>query len=286
VGRVWRACDAEIEGEIRQAWGVAVAIGSIGLAACGGNLLAARRLRVLPCRYVWRSTGGERWRLHGATGSGRAGVLIDPECDLMKMLRGDLLANVLDGGDGLAGGVVDGLSAGVDAGKIAGVCDCFGPRQKIRRLICVKTAAFLLIEKDDGVGGEVLPLRGGDGSCGILCSKRSGCRASPFRLCNFGVGLAVGQYEEAEAAVEQSVALALPTVSVRAGRVREPVSGEGEVASQCRKGGITGIVVAVEADGILCRRTLLCTGDCGEKKKSRKECRKSSHREGSKSASN
>jgi len=37
----------------------------------------------------------------------------------MEVLRGDLLTDILDCGDGLAWGVVDGLSAGVGSGKIA-----------------------------------------------------------------------------------------------------------------------------------------------------------------------
>ncbi len=72
----------------------------------------------------------------------------------MEVLRGDELADVLDGGDGFAGGVVDGLAAGVDAGEIAGVGDGFGPCQEIGGLIVGEASAFFLIEKEDGVGGK------------------------------------------------------------------------------------------------------------------------------------
>ena len=50
----------------------------------------------------------------------------------MEMLRGDEFADVLNGGDGFAGGVIDGLAAGVDAREIAGVGDGLGPREEIR----------------------------------------------------------------------------------------------------------------------------------------------------------
>ena len=56
---------------------------------------------------------------------------------------------------------------------------------------------------------------------------------------------------EAEAIVEESVALAQPAVLVLTGRIGEPVAGEGEVASQCGQCIVAGIVVAVEADWLL-----------------------------------
>ncbi len=96
------------------------------------------------------------------------------------MLGGDLFADVLDGGDGLAGGVVDGLTAGIDAGEITGVRDGLGPGEKVGGLVCVEAAAFLLVEKDDGASREVFALRCGDRCCGVLFSQGGG--AVPPRL--------------------------------------------------------------------------------------------------------
>ena len=96
------------------------------------------------------------------------------------MLGGDLLADVLDGGDGLAGSVVDGLAAGVDAGKIAGVRDCLGPGEQVGGLLGGEAAALFLIEKEDGVGGEVFALCRGDGGCCVLLlqGRRAWCRSA------------------------------------------------------------------------------------------------------------
>ena len=109
----------------------------------------------------------------GAAVGGWAGVLVDPEGDLVEMLRGDEFADVLDGGDGFAGGVVDGLAAGVDAGEIVCVGDGFGPGEEVGGLVVVEAAAFFLIEKEDGVGGEVFALGGGDGCGGVFVLRAS-----------------------------------------------------------------------------------------------------------------
>ena len=175
------------------------------------------------------------------------------------MLGGDLLADVLDGGDGLAGAVVDGLAAGVDAGEIAGVRDGLGPGEKIGGLVVVEAAAFFLIEKDDGVGGEVFALGGGDGCCGVFFAERSWGGAGSLCLFDLGVEFAVGQDQKAEVVMQENVAFALPAVLVLAGRVGEPVAGEGEVPAQGGQGVVAGIVVAVEADWVLRRPG----GGCG-----------------------
>ena len=65
--------------------------------------------------------------------------------------------------------------------------------------------------------------------------------------------LAVGQHKEAEAVAQKNVALADPAVLVLAGRVGEPVAGEGEVLPQGGQRVVAGIVVAVEADRALGR---------------------------------
>jgi hypothetical protein len=54
------------------------------------------------------------------------------------MLRGNHLPDVLDRGDGLAWGIVDRLSTGVNAREISGVRNGFGPGEKVGRLICIE----------------------------------------------------------------------------------------------------------------------------------------------------
>ena len=109
------------------------------------DLGAARGLGVLPRNDVGRAVGGDGWRVERAAAGGWAGVLIDPEGDLVEVLRGDEFADVLDGGDGFAGGVVDGLATGVDAGEEVRVGDGFSPCKEVGRLIFVEAAAFFLI---------------------------------------------------------------------------------------------------------------------------------------------
>ena len=143
-------------------------------------------------------------------------------------------------------------------------------------MICVEAAAFFLIEKDDGVGGEVFATCGCDGSGGVLCAESGGSGAGPFGAGDLGVGFAVSEDEEAETGAEECVALADPTIVVCAGRIGEPVSGDVEVLTQRGKGAIAGVVVAIEAEGILRCCVLLRLRDllraccCDEKEKSKK----------------
>ena len=82
-------------------------------------MISGRRggLSILPSRDVGCAVGGDGWWVESAAVGGWAAVLIDPESDLVEVLGGGELADVLDGGDGFARGVVDGLAAGVDAGE-------------------------------------------------------------------------------------------------------------------------------------------------------------------------
>ncbi len=104
--------------KVGEVGGVAVAVGGVGFGAGVGDLVAAGGLGVLPGGDVGGSAGGDRGWVEGAAVGGWAGVLVDPEGDRVEVLGGDLFADVLDGGDGLAGGVGDGLAADVDAGEI------------------------------------------------------------------------------------------------------------------------------------------------------------------------
>src|SRR5271170_1053287 len=139
----------------------------------------------------------------------------------------DLFANVLDSGNGFAGAVVDGLAAGIDTREEARVRNCFGPREKVGRLICVEAASLLLIEKEDGAGGEVFPLCGCNCCCCVPSSQNCCRGAATFRARNLGVSLAIGEDKETEVVAQESIALAHPAVVVLAGRVGEPVAGKG-----------------------------------------------------------
>jgi hypothetical protein len=204
------------------------------------------------------------------------------------MFGGDLLADVLHRGDGLAGAIVDWLSTGVDAGEIAGVRDCLGPREKIAGLIRVEAAALLLIEINDGVVGEVFTACGGNRGCGIFCPERGRRGAGSLCLFYLGVEFAVRENKEPEVIVEESIAFAPPAVLVLSGRIGEPVAGKGKVPSQCRQGVVAGVVVAVESDGILCRpgrsvadgrrRGWLGAASGGQEKESGERSRQESHK--------
>ena len=71
---------------------------------------------------------------------------------LVEMLGGNVAADVLRRGDGVAVALVDGLTAGVDAGTKAGASDGFGPSQTDNRLLGRQTSAFFLIEKENRCG--------------------------------------------------------------------------------------------------------------------------------------
>ena len=129
--------------------------------------------------------------------------------------------------------------------------DRFGPCEEVGGLVVVEAAAFFLIEKDDGVSGEVFALSCGDGDGCVFGSKGGGRGAVAFGAGNFGVGFSVGKDEEAEVISEEDVALAEPRIVMRAGGIGEPVSGEGEVAAESGECGVSGVLVAVKADEVL-----------------------------------
>ena len=179
----------------------------------------------------------------------------------VKVFGGDLLADVLDGGDCCAGVIGDGLAAGVDAGEIGRRGDGFGPCQEVGGLLREKSAAFFLVEEDDGVGWEVFALGGGDSEGGVWLAEGFWGGAAAFGVEDFGVEAAVEEDEEAEVAAQEGVALAPPGVGGCAGRVVEPVAGPGEALAQGGKRGVAGVVIRVEAEmlgGLLGARDGCC----------------------------
>ena len=251
VGWVGAGGYAEVEHDAGDAGSVAVVVGSVGFGAGGGDLFAAGGLGVLPRSDVGSAAGGEWRRLESAAVGRWAGVLVNPERDLVEMSGGDEFADVLNGSDGLAGGVVDGLTTGVDAGKVAGSGYGFRPAEEVSGLVGGEATAFFLVQKENGVSGEVFSRGGGDGSGRVFGAKCGWRGAVAFGSTDFRVGFAVGEDEEAEAIAKEGFALAGPGVVVRAGRVGEPVSGEGEVAAEGGKSVVAGIFVAVKADRVL-----------------------------------
>ena len=87
----------------------------------------------------------------------------------------------------------------------------------------------------------------GDGSVGAREVCRRG--AVLLRAENLGVEPAVGQHQESPAVLLEELALAQPGVAVRAGRVGEPVAGEGEAAAHGDHRSVAGVLIAVKADG-------------------------------------
>ena len=201
-------------------------------------------------RVPLRLGGGGR---QDAAGCGWAGVLDDPERDGVQVAVSDAGANVLNRGDGDgfavgAAAVGDGLATGVYAGEEGGLCNGLGPRQQVVGLFGEQAAALFLVEEEDCAGRKALALGCGDGGGGVLASE---CGR---RLAIFGgagqlrVETAIGEDQEAEAVAQQKVALAKPGVLRLAGRVGEPVSGEGEELAQFGQRGVAGVDVAVEAE--------------------------------------
>ena len=168
----------------------------------------------------------------------------------MKVASGDLLLDVLRGGDGCAGAVGDGLAADVGTGTEAGGGEGFGPGEEVGGLFGGQQAAsFFLVEKDEGVGWEAFALGGCcGGECVFLALGGGSLRGALRGRLDLGFGAAVGEDEEAEALGEQRGPLAGPGVVSRAGWVGEPEAGEVEVTAQGGEGGVAGVEVAVEAD--------------------------------------
>jgi len=210
-------------------------------------------LRKLPCGVVGCAAECDRGRLEDAAGRGRAGILGDPEGDGVEVAGVDAGTNVLNCGDGYwltvgATAIGDGLAAGVDAGEISGARDGFGPCEEVVGLFGEQASALFLVEEEDGAGGEALADGGGDGGGGVGVGERGGGAVAKGCVGQFGVEAAVGDDEEAEAGAEERFALAEPGVVGSAGRVGEPVSGEGEALAQVGEGGVAGVVVAVESE--------------------------------------
>ena len=234
--------------EIGEVGGVTVAVGGVGFSAGVGDFGAAGGLGVLPCGYVRGSGGGDVGRVEGAAVGGWAGVLVDEEGYGVEVLGGDLFADVLGGGDGLARGVGDGLAADVGSGEEGRAGDGFGPGEEIGGLCGFEATAFLLVEEEDGAGGEVLALGGGyRGGC-VFLAEGGGGGSGLLGLVDLDFETAVVEDEEAEVVAEEDVALASPCVLTLAGWVAEPVAGEGEVLAEGGKSGVAGVVVAVEPD--------------------------------------
>ncbi len=160
----------------------------------------------------------------------------------------DLLTDVFDGGDLFPRTVGDGLAARVEAGAVVVEGHGLGPAKDVGGLLGQHAATLFLVEKEDGVRGEVFMSSGGDG-CGCIAATEF------FRLDadflsgkDLGVELAVGEDEEAPSLADEELALAEPGVGGFFRRWGEPVAGEGEGAVEDGHGGVAGIVVAVEAE--------------------------------------
>jgi hypothetical protein len=75
----------------------------------------------------------------------------------------------------------------------------------------------------------VLALCCGDGGGGILFAEGFGDGSAAFCFKDLGVEATAEEDEKAEVVAQKGVAFAAPCVGGLAGRVVEPVAGEGEV---------------------------------------------------------
>src|SRR3954466_6050166 len=104
----------------------------------------------------------------------------------MQVPGGDLLADVLDGGDGDGTAAVVltfiyWLAARVDAGPVAASANCLSPREQVAGLFGEHPATLLLVKEEDGAGWEALAARGGDGRGCVGTAE--GLGLGPLLLC-------------------------------------------------------------------------------------------------------
>ena len=170
--------------------------------------------------------------MQGAAVGRWAGVLVDEEGDGMEVSGGYLFADVLGSGNCFAGVVGNGLTAEVGSGKISRLGYGFRPCEEIGRLLGEEATAFFLVEKEDGVGRELLALGGGYGCACVFLAQGCGFDSGSLGFADLGVEAAVEKDEETEVVEENNPALADPGVLTFAGRVVEPIAGEGEVLAQ------------------------------------------------------
>jgi hypothetical protein len=159
---------------------------------------------------------------------------------------GYLVVDVFGSGDGMPVTLVDGLTAGVDAGAITGAGYGFGPGQKIGGLFGKETTTLFLIEKEDGVGREVFAASSDSCSSSIALPKQDRGVPGFLGFQNFGVEPSVEEDEEAEAPAQESFTLALPGILTLTGWVVQPISGERKMATESGESIVAGIVVAIE----------------------------------------
>ncbi len=116
-------------------------------------------------------------------------------------------------------------------------------------MLAFEAAAFFLVEEEDGVGGEVFALGGGDGGGGVLLAESGGGGAGSFGLCEISASRRpLARTRKPKLLRRRMSRLPAQVFGRLAGRVGEPVSGEGEVLAEGGKRGVAGVVVAVEAD--------------------------------------
>ena len=80
--------------------------------------------------------------------------------------------------------------------------------------------------------GKVFASGGSNGGRGIVLAESGRGGAGLLCLHNLGIEPSIEEDKESEALTQEHVALALPAVLLLAGRIVEPVSGEGEVPAQ------------------------------------------------------
>ena len=164
------------------------------------------------------------------------------------MLGGDMVANVLGGGDGVAVTFVDRLAAGVDAGSVTGAGNGLGPCKQVSGLFGKEAATFFLIEKEHRAGREMLALSRRDGGVSIILTKGGGADVRSLGLQDFVVEPSIEKHKKSKSLCQENIALALPGIASLAGWIVQPVSGERKVAAKSGESFVTGVIISVEAE--------------------------------------
>src|SRR5215469_3491150 len=221
---------------------VATAVGIVVGRAAEGDVRSLRGLRVLPDAGKADSAcrGGGRFP-ESASRRRRAGIIGDPES---HVALADESENVFGRSHHRAGVFLGGDPGAIDAGPKTMGAHGIDPGLNVVTLLGQHASALFLVKKDDGRSRESLSPGGGDGPSGIAAPQCPGVR-NLLKLC---VQTPVKEDKKAESAPFQCLALSLPVVKARPGRIVEPVACIGEGPAQGWESAIAGVVVAVESE--------------------------------------
>ncbi len=132
-------------------------------------------------------------------------------------------------------------SRAINSRTKTGLLHRISPGKDIFLLLVEHSPTLLLVEKDHASAGEAF------GLCRTRGRRAIGSAGIGLAL-QLGVGAPVEEQEKAEARALDSCALAMPAIGAGAGRIVQPVAGEGKALAQSRQVAVAGIVVAIESE--------------------------------------